>query len=373
MNLDHVISQACATHGIARTDVIAAVERAVHAAADRHFGDSRDYEARYDEDTGEILLHAYYLVTEEVEDPNREVSLADLERCETFAELGEEVGVQLFYRPEDSDRARAQDEQFRGLLGVSQRGQHFGRIAASAARSAIATALRDSERRRVVEAYGSLVGQPVLGVVHRIGRHDTAHISLGGGVVGMLAKRDQHPRDRLSPGQQVVCVVAEVSAYHDAPPLRLTRASAECVRHVIEWETPAVASGEVIIDRIARIPGKRSKVLVRGKWEDTQPVALCVGEHGTRVRGVVDALIGERVDYVEVAENAADTTIAMDAIGVPCDVCAVEEDGSITLVVDDADVGLAIGPRAINKRLVSQLVGREVNIAARSTWESDAA
>lgn len=372
MTLHRIIAQVSDTYGVSHADVVAACERAVKAAAEDVFGDACAFEATYSEEVGDVELHAFFVVREVVDNPNREVSAKGIAACDTYAEIDEEVGFQVFYRPEDKDRARAQDEQFGAILGFTQWRAEFGRIAIHAAKQAVIETLRTAERERIVEAYAPLVGSCVLGVVLSTVRGEAVKVSLGGGVVGHLARKDQHTRDNLSPGEQVVCVVSEVSRDPEAPAVRLSRACTEFVGSLVSWAVPAVASGEVIIAKIARIAGQRSKVLVRGKWDDVDPVAECVGERGSRVREITEGLIGERVEFIEVCdENPIHT--AMDALGVGCDTAEMLEDGTLLLVVDEQEVGLAIGPRGVNRALVEQLTGCSVRIVSKHEWESTCA
>ena len=58
------------------------------------------------------------------------------------AELGEELGFQVFWHPRDAARASQQDREFGDLLKISQERSAFGRIAAQTAKQVIAQRVR---------------------------------------------------------------------------------------------------------------------------------------------------------------------------------------------------------------------------------------
>ena len=63
-------------------------------------------------------------------------------------------------------------------------------------------------------------------------------------------------------------------------------------------EVPEIASGVVEIRAHARVPGRRAKVAVMSNDPDLDPVGACVGPEAVRIRRIVAALEGERVDIV---------------------------------------------------------------------------
>jgi transcription termination/antitermination protein NusA len=63
-------------------------------------------------------------------------------------------------------------------------------------------------------------------------------------------------------------------------------------------EIPEIASGKVTIHALARAPGVRTKVAVDSNDPMVDPIAACVGDQASRIRKVVDALGGERIDVL---------------------------------------------------------------------------
>jgi transcription antitermination factor NusA-like protein len=61
---------------------------------------------------------------------------------------------------------------------------------------------------------------------------------------------------------------------------------------------PEIRAGIVKIDASVRSAGKRSKVAVSTSDPNVDPVERCVGDKGSRIRKVVEALQGEYTDIV---------------------------------------------------------------------------
>ena len=361
-HLANTIRAVVAECGVIEADVVTACELAVQTAAAEVYGDARRFEAAYDRDAGEVLLHQYMEVVVAVDNPNTQVSLGQLEAADTHGELGEDVGFQVFYLPAHYQLARAQDMQFGAILGLSQQRETLSRVAIHAAKQAVIACLRNAERGRIVAEYAPIVGQMVCGLVERVGRHDAAMVSLGGGVTALLPKAAQHPRDRLSPGERITAVVASVSADHDAPAVVLSRTSEAYLLAALRLTVPEIEEGLIVVTAAAREAGNRAKVELYSKRPDVDPVAACIA-HG---RDLTEALLGERVDFFEREPEEEQRVMAAFA---PARVSRVGVGGEQRVVVAGVpgeDVALAVGGRGVCIRLVARLTGWKVGVISES-------
>lgn len=361
-HLANTIRAVVAECGVLEADVVTACELAVQTAAAEVYGDARRFEAAYDRDAGEVLLHQFMEVVVAVDNPNTQVSLGELEAADTHGELGEDVGFQVFYLPAHYQLARAQDMQFGALLGLSQQRETLSRVAIHAAKQAVIACLRNAERGRIVAEYAPIVGQMVCGLVERVGRHDAAMVSLGGGVTALLPKAAQHPRDRLSPGERITAVVASVSADHDAPAVVLSRASEAYLLAALRLTVPEIEEGTIVVTACAREAGNRAKVELYSKRPDVDPVAVCIA-HG---RDLTEALLGERVDFFEREPEDAQRVMAAFAPARVSRVEVDEEQRFMVAVVPDEDMALAVGVRGVCIRLVARLTGWKVGVISES-------
>jgi N utilization substance protein A len=127
-------------------------------------------------------------------------------------------------------------------------------------------------------------------------------------------------------------------------------------------EVPEMSDGIVIIDRIVREGGYRTKLTVRSTDPKVDPVGACVGMRGVRVKNVVRELNGEKVDIIPFSSDPVE--LLQNALA-PIEIRKVnlsEEEGVVSIVVDDDNFAAVIGKKGLNARLCGQLIGYELKV-----------
>ncbi|MGD8861240.1 MAG: transcription termination factor NusA [Myxococcales bacterium] len=367
VSLHHIIEQVSREKGIDPKILVETMEQAILTAAKRTFGVNRELEARFNDDIGQVDLFQYMTVVEEVDDPERELSVADAKRYGLDAELGEELGFQIFYLREDTDKARQQDKEFGDLLKLSQSRTGFGRIAAQTAKQVIIQRVRDAERENIYNEYKDRKGEIITGIVRRFERGSNIIVDLGA-AEGVLPQRHQTPRETYRPGDRIVALLHDIDREARGPQIILSRTDVGLLVKLFEMEVPEIYEGIVRIVAAAREPGARSKIAVSSRDPDVDPVGACVGMKGSRVQAVVQELRGEKIDIVPYDRDPA--RFVCNAIA-PADVARVvidEANSAMELVVPDDKLSLAIGRRGQNVRLASQLTGWRLDVIGESKF-----
>ncbi|MEY2929955.1 MAG: hypothetical protein RL033_704 [Pseudomonadota bacterium] len=368
-NLGLIVDQVAQEKGIDRGVLVETMEAAILKAAQAAFGPTRELEAQYNGETGSIDLFQYMRVVERVEQPEREIS-ADLARRHGLeADLGEELGFQVFWHPKDAERARQQDKEFGAVLDMKQARSSFGRIAAQTAKQVLLQRVRDAERDVIYNQFKDRKGQLIRGIIRRFERGHNVIVDLGQ-TEGVLPYREQTPRETYRPGDRIVAYVKDIDREARGPIVVLSRSAPQLVEKLFESEVPEIYEGIVRIVSVAREPGSRSKIAVTTRDGDVDPVGACVGIKGSRVQAVVQELRGEKIDIVPYDQDVARYIIA--AIQ-PADVNKVivdEADHRMELVVPDEKLSLAIGRKGQNVRLASQLTGWKLDIISESKFKA---
>jgi N utilization substance protein A len=367
LSLRMIIDQISRDKNIAPEVLIETVEAAILHAAKRSFGNSRELEARFNDETGDVDLFQYMVVAENVADPEREISVEDCQRCGLHAELGEELGFQVFYLEADAEKARQQDKEYGDLLKLKTYRRGFGRIAAQTAKQVIIQRVRDAERENIYNEYKDRKGELITGIVRRYERGNNIIVDLGR-TEAILNSREQVPRESYRPGDRIVAYVKDIDKETRGPIIILSRTDIGLLIKCFEQEVPEIYEGIVRIVNAAREPGARSKIAVDSRDADVDPVGACVGMKGSRVQAVVQELRGEKIDIVPYDRDPA--RFVCNAIA-PAEVSRViidEANGSMELVVPDDKLSLAIGRRGQNVRLASQLSGWRLDIISESKF-----
>ncbi len=155
----------------------------------------------------------------------------------------------------------------------------------------------------------------------------------------------------------------KISQQQNIPGIRLTRVDDCFIKAVFASEVTEIKDGSIEIVKIARIPGRRTKVAVRRTSNsEVDPVGSCIGSHGTRIKGILsrinyDAKQHEKVDIIE--WNADLLKFAEKALS-PASVLSVEvsESDYNTLIVrvDPSKKTSAIGKEGDNIELAAKLL-----------------
>jgi transcription termination/antitermination protein NusA len=367
VDLGSIVEQVAQEKGIEKKVLIETMEAAILKAAQAVFGPTRELEARFNEDTGNIDLFQYMTVVESVTLPEREINLDIARKHGLEAEIGEELGFQVFWHPRDAERARQQDKEFGAVLDMKQARSAFGRIAAQTAKQVLLSRVRDAERDIIFNEYKDRQGQLIRGIVRRFEKGHNLIVDLGK-TEGVLPAREQTPRETYRPGDRIVAFVKNIDRESRGPMIILSRQSPNLVEKLFEAEVPEIYEGIVKIVGVAREPGSRSKIAVTTRDSDVDPVGACVGIKGSRVQAVVQELRGEKIDIVPFDPDPARYII--NAIQ-PAEVNKVivdESDHRMELVVPDEKLSLAIGRKGQNVRLAAQLTGWKLDIISDSKF-----
>ena len=363
-NLNMVIDQVGKDKNIERKVLVQTLEQAILTAAKKSFGQHREMEAQFNEDTGSVDLFLIVNVVETVATPGREIAFADAKTHGLEAEIGDELLFQIFYRPEDMDKAEEQDEKFGELLELKNAHKQFGRIAAQTAKQVIYQRVREAERENVFNEYKDRKGELITGIVRRFERGNII-VDLGR-AEAILPVRDQVPRESYRAGDRIVAYVLDIDKAARGPQIILSRAHKGLLEKLFEQEVPEIYEKIVRIESSAREPGARAKIAVSSRDRDVDPVGACVGMKGSRVQAVVQELRGEKIDIVPYDDDPA--RFVCNAIA-PAEVSRViidAENHRMELIVPDDKLSLAIGKKGQNVRLASQLTGWKIDIHSES-------
>ncbi len=236
----------------------------------------------------------------------------------------------------------------------------FGRIGAQAAKQVILQKIRDAERDQILNDFLERKEHLVTGTIKRMERGN-AIIEVGK-VEAMLPRDQMIPRENLRVGDRVKAFLLRVDRQARSPQLILSRTAPEFIVKLFEMEVPEVDDGLLEIKAAARDPGLRAKIAVKSNDQRIDPIGTCVGMRGMRVTAVTNELAGERVDIVLWSADPAQFVIGALAPAEVSSVVVDEDKHSMDVVVDEANLAVAIGRGGQNVRLASEMTGWTINL-----------
>jgi N utilization substance protein A len=339
ISIKHAIEQIVKEKGIDRNVVIEAMEQAVLTAANKKFRNTRDLEARYNPDSGEVELFEFVTVVDEVLDSYKEIDVEEAREIDPEVEVGDSLGEKL-----DASG--------------------FTRIAAQTAKQVIIQKVREAERETIFNEYSDRQWEIITGMVRRFEKGELL-VDLGR-AEAVLPGKEQMPREVYRPGDRIRAIITEIRMTTKGPQIILSRTHPSMLAKLFAAEVPEIAEGIVEINAVVRDPGSRAKVAVSSNDRDIDPVGACVGMRGARVQNVVSELRGEKIDIIPWSEDIA--RFACNALS-PAQVSKVfvdEDNRSLEIIVADDQLSLAIGKRGQNVSLAARLTGCRIDIKSES-------
>jgi N utilization substance protein A len=342
-DLKRLIEQLGKDKGIEKAIIVDALETAVLTAARKKLGQNLDMEAHFNEDMGEVEVFRFMTVVENVLNPDTQISLADAR-----ATLDEEA------EPGDS-------------LGTKIEASSFGRIAVQTAKQIIIQKVRDAERDRTYEEYKDRKGELINGFVQRF-EGGSIIVNLGR-AEGIIPPNEQIHKETFRRGDRIRAYICDVKRISKGPQIILSRTRPQFVHALFEIEVPEISEGFIEIVSVAREPGNRSKISVRTKDKDIDPVGACVGMRGSRVQSVVQELRGEKIDIVPYTDDHVQYVCGALSPAKVGRVYMDEESRSMEVIVPDDQLSLAIGKGGQNVRLAARLTGWKIDVKSDGMME----
>ena len=317
------------------------IKKAILTACKNSYG-NEDALINMDAARGNFEVFLRKMVVEQVEDPGKEISLAQAREIDPSAGVEDKVNVALNTK-------------------------EFGRIAAQTARNIIRQGIRDGERGQMMQEFQSKNQELVTALVERVDPRSGAATLKIGKAEAVLPKSEQVGDEQLREGDHIKVYVVDVKETEKGPRAMISRTHPDLVKRLFETEVPEIYDGVVEIKAVSREAGSRTKLAVVSHNPDVDAVGACIGARGARVSNIVAELGGEKIDIVEYSDDPAQ--FIASALS-PADVLSVHvaEDGSrvCRVTVPDSQLSLAIGNKGQNARLAAKLTGWKIDIKPES-------
>ncbi|MBR1925340.1 MAG: transcription termination/antitermination protein NusA [Clostridia bacterium] len=325
---------------------ISALESALTSAYKKYFKEARSATVKLNPEKNTIKILAYKTVVEEVEDPDKEISLEDAKKLKASHKVGDIISEEV--TPKE-----------------------FDRIAAQTARQVIMQKLREAERDSLGQELSSKSDQITTAIVRRMDIKNVYVEISGTDAEGVLQPNDQIPGEKFSVGDHLKVCIKKVRETNYGSQVQVTRTSTSFVRKLFELEVPEIENGDIEIKSIVREPGVRTKIAVFSKDKNVDPVGVCVGNRGSRINAILNELKVEKIDVIPYSEDVFEYIASALS---PAEVISVEineAEKSSKVIVPDNKLSLAIGKEGLNVRLAAKLTGWKIDVNSESKAEKE--
>ncbi len=320
---------------IDRPTMMGVLEDVFRTQITKTYGSADNFDIIINIDKGDCEIYWNREVVEEVEDPNTQIALADLEDDDY------EIGETYAKRIELKDFGR------RGILNIRQNLQ--GRI-------------MDIEKANLYNKYVGKIGEIFTGEVYQTWAKEVLILDEDGNEL-RLPKSEQIPGEHFKKNDTVKAIIKSVEMKNNTTPyIVLSRTSPDFLEKLFENEVPEILDGLITIKKVVRVPGERAKVAVESYDERIDPIGACIGVKGARIIGIVRELRNENIDVLQWTNN---TQLLIQRALNPAKISSIVlggEDEKIKVYMLPDEVKKGIGKGGCNIRLAGMLVGKEIEV-----------
>ena len=320
---------------IDRPTMMGVLEDVFRTQIAKTYGSSDNFDIIINIDKGDCEIYWNREVVEEVEDPNTQIALEDLEDDDY------EVGETFAKKIELKDFGR------RGILNIRQNLQ--GRI-------------MDIEKANLYNKYVGKIGTIFTGEVYQTWAKEVLILDEDGNEL-RLPKSEQIPGEHFKKNDTVKAIIKSVEMKNNTTPyIVLSRTSEEFLEKLFEQEVPEIYDGLITIKKVVRVPGERAKVAVESYDERIDPIGACIGVKGARIIGIVRELRNENIDVLQWTNK---TQLLIQRALNPAKISSIvvgNDDDKIKVYMLPDEVKKGIGKGGCNIRLAGMLVGKEIEV-----------
>ena len=238
----------------------------------------------------------------------------------------------------------------------------FSRTAVGASKNMLTQGSKQKQRAQAFEHFKDMEGEMITATVSNV-TDKYVVLNLGFGATTTLSNREILATDNFSIGDTLRVYIKKVEQSTKDPKITVSRIDKELVKRLMENYIPEIKDGTIEIKGIARDPGDRTKIALYSNDANVDAIGSCVGEAGSRIKQIVDALNGEKVDLYKWSENPEELiTNSLQPASVTKVISIDEKSKSSVVAVPDDHLSLAIGKQGQNVRLAVQSCGWKIDI-----------
>lgn len=322
---------------------ISALEAGLATAYKKEFNEARDIVVILNPERCQIKVYAYKTVVEEIEDPDKEITLEEAQEVKKSLKIGDRLTEDITPK-------------------------NFSRIAAQTAKQVIMQRLNDARKEMVLGEMKEKGGEILNSIIRRVDVNNVYVEIIGNQMQGVMRPADQIRGEKYNVNDTIKVYVKRVNENSRDMNVLVSRSAAGFVRRLFELEVPEIKAGLVTIKGIVREAGYRTKIAVASEDPNIDAVGSCIGPKGSRINAIVSEINGEKVDVINWCSDPLE--FVARALS-PAKVVMVQVNdnskNSARVIVPDDKLSLAIGKEGLNAKLAARLSEWKIDIKPQSS------
>ncbi len=242
----------------------------------------------------------------------------------------------------------------------------LGRVDIIVAKDFISDSIKKLEQNSVYEAFKDRVGELVSGTIHK--KEAAGYVISLGDVEAFLPNSNVGFLQDGRSSTPIKAAIKEVFSYSNKGyQIVLDRTSAQYIAKIFALEIPEIFEGLVEIVKAERICGYKTKIAVRSRSKNIDPVGSCVGVAGSRIKPILAEMGQERIDLVLWTDDFEMNLKNALKPGEINKFLASPDKSLVEVWVDEDQKSLVIGKSGGNIGLASRLLGASIKIRQDDT------
>lgn len=332
-NIYSIIEEFIEEKGIAKETIIQGIAEALQFIYENKFPDNVIV-VEYDKKKEEITIRKRVKIVSTVQDFSNEISLKKAQNIVKDCQLDQELDILC---EENLNRV--------DILKIKQ---------------IINNKIKAIEIQIISKEFEDKKNTIVNGTIHKVDHYGA--IILVQGYNAYLPKNNQIPGEKYFVNTPIKVLIQDIN--HEARNYEeiivVDRASSLFVEKLLELEIPEIFEKIITIEKITRIAGYKTKILLNSKDKYINAVGTCIGVSGSRIKPILKEIEPERIDFIVMTENK-EQLIAECLKPAKVNFVEIKEDKAFVFL-DQEEKSAAIGKNGKNILLASNLSGFNIEL-----------
>lgn len=281
----------------------------------------------YNKKKEEILITKRVKVVQKVENEDIEISLKKAKNIDLTYEIGQDIYIPC--------------------------NKNLNRVDIVKIKQIIYNKIKNIEMQTISKEFEHRKNALVTGLIHKIDHYGCIVLVMG--YNAYLPKSNQIPGEKYFVNANIKVLIKEINenARNFEEIIVLDRAGTTFIEKLLELEIPEIFEKIITIEKIVRVPGYKTKILLQSKDKNINAVGTCIGVSGSRIKPILKEIEPEKIDFINNTKNKEQ--LISECLK-PAKINFVElKDNKAFVFIDSEEKSTAIGKNGKNIYLASQL------------------
>ncbi|MBS3741549.1 MAG: transcription termination factor NusA [Candidatus Cloacimonetes bacterium] len=345
-NLISSIEEFARLKQINRKKIAEIIKESLQSTLEKRLPYSEEVNVEIDFEKGNIIAEFQAKVVEEPQQYLSEISLENAQKEFPKVEVGDEIPRSV---------------------PITE----FGRKTIQAARQSIINKINESVNKKMKVDYEKQKGEIISGVVKKV--EYNGYVVDIGFTTALLPAEEQVENEFYKASDYIKAYIYDIRPEKGKMTVILSRRRPEFIVKLFQSEIPEIADGDVVIKKIVREPGYRTKVAVYSENENVDPYGSCIGKKGARIQDIKKELHDEQVDVVKYEENPEQFVKNSIGASLVDKVYLADRGRFAQVIVNEKNKNIAIGKGGKNVKLAAKLTNFKIDVLLEEEYEEMAA